>query len=205
VNTLLGRALDGVAPGAKILVIGRREFGADTLCAELLVQFVTTLPRRKHWMSASRQHGAIFQLVDHIPFGYARFAVVAPSPGCTPVAVWREILHNQMHRWEAHTVVDSLEQWTSGPAEEDALLQELATSPELGIALSYVDDPHVLRDRIERERFVDAVAIIKRDCIEVTKCTWAPGPRVVPRPPMTIQEVASRDEEKPQYRKGGTG
>ncbi|MDC3958553.1 hypothetical protein KEG38_32155 [Polyangium jinanense] len=202
INSLLAQALGGVVPGSKMLIVGRPEMGMAMLCAELLVKIVPALRQGAYWLDAARNPSAIFGLVDHIPFGFSRLDVVSQAKDLDPPTIWREVLSNEMRRG-AVVVVDSLERWASGPAEQKALIEQLAMRPDTGFVLSYVDQRPQLAQHVET--FFDAVAIVNSDCIEVTQCRWTPGPRVVSRRPMTTEEVASRDEHKPQQRKGGTG
>jgi len=198
INSLLAQALGGVVPGSKMLILGRPETGMAMLCAELIVKMVPALRQGAYWLDAGRNPSAIFGLVDHIPFGFSRFGVVNPVEDCDPTTIWREVLNNEMRRG-AIVVVDSLERWASGPTEQEALVEQLAMRPDTGFVLSYADQMP------ELAQIFDAVAIVKSDCIEVTQCRWTLGPRVVSRRPMNTEEVASRDEQKPQQHKGGTG
>jgi len=203
-SSVLSEALGGVVLGLKILVGGSPGAGKSTLCAELASQIAEKLDGEGYWLDGEQNKTLVQELFQRTGSSSSRIKLVGRRQKTGAKIGWREALQ-AVPSYAAVVIIDSLQRWATSVAEQTLLLEQLSAMPHTVLVVSHFNKAGQFAGRIGNEYDVDATAIVKPKSIEVTKCRWTLCPRVVPRPVMTTEEVASRDEHQPQQRKGGTG
>jgi hypothetical protein len=79
-------------------------------------------------------------------------------------------------------VVDSLQRWARGYAEQTALLEAVSAMKPTALVVSHFNKAGQFAGPIGNEYDVDATAIVRPKSVEVTKCRWSVCPRSIQRP-----------------------
>ena len=177
---LISQALGGVVLGRKVLVGGAPGAGKSTLCAELASQIANKLDKWGYWLDAEQNRDLVRELFPRTGSSSYNIRLVSKEK-VNSKASWREAL-KAVPKDAGVIVIDSLQRWARGYAEQTTLLESLAALEPTVLVVSHFNKAGQFAGPIGNEYDVDATAIVRHKSVEVTKCRWTPCPRSVQRP-----------------------
>jgi len=83
-------------------------------------------------------------------------------------------------------VIDSLQRWARGFAEQTELLDAMSGLAPTVLVVSHFNKAGRFAGPVGNEYDVDATVIVEPDRVKVTKCRWALCPRSVKRPQTSV-------------------
>lgn len=182
-KALLSEALGGVVLGRKVLVGGAPGAGKSTLCAELASKMADKLDKLGYWLDAEQNRDLVRELFPRTSSSSYNIRLVSKER-INSKAGWRDAL-KAIPKDAGVIVIDSLQRWARGYAEQTTLLESLATLEPTVLVVSHFNKAGQFAGPIGNEYDVDATAIVRPKSVEVTKCRWTPCPRLVKRPEIT--------------------